>query len=135
MVPTALGKTMRTIIALVFALLSGSSLADTVRRPSVPERLWGRWAPSTGACRDDKAAIVLSAKAYATSEVSCAVQWVTETPGARGPVYSAQMQCSSPGMAERKTQSNLIFLSNDSGQLSVGPDFRNLKLYQRCPAD
>ena len=59
---------MRTIIALTSALLSGPALADTVRHLSVPERLWGKWAPSADLCRDDKAVFVVSAKGYASSQ-------------------------------------------------------------------
>jgi hypothetical protein len=45
---------MRTIIALACVFLSNPSLADTVRHPGVPERVWGTWAPSADLCRDDK---------------------------------------------------------------------------------
>jgi hypothetical protein len=124
---------MRAIIALASALLTGPSLADTVRHASLPERLWGKWAPSADLCHDDKAVIVLSAKAYVSSEASCAIRWVTETAGARGPIYSAHMRCSKPTSAERKTESNLTMTSNDDGPLSVGADFKSLKIYERCP--
>jgi hypothetical protein len=124
---------MRAIVALASALLSSPSLADTVRHASLPERLWGKWAPSPDLCRDDKAFIVLSAKAYVSPDASCAIRWVTETAGARGPIYSAHMQCSKPTSAQRKTETNLIMTSNDDGQLSVGADFKSLKIYERCP--
>ena len=124
---------MRIIVVLASALLSGSSLADTVRHASLPERLWGKWAPSADPCRDNKAFIVLSAKAYVSSEANCAIRWVTETAGARGPVYSTHMQCSKPTAAERKTEMNLMMASNVDGSLSVGADFKSLKIYKRCP--
>jgi hypothetical protein len=44
------GHTMRTIIAFAAALLSSAALADTVRHVTVPERLWGTWAPSADLC-------------------------------------------------------------------------------------
>jgi hypothetical protein len=39
---------MRILVTLVSVVLSGSSLADSVRHLSVPERFWGTWAPSPG---------------------------------------------------------------------------------------
>jgi len=36
-------KAMRTIIALAYVFLSSPLLADTVRHPGVPERVWGKW--------------------------------------------------------------------------------------------
>ena len=126
---------MRTIIALTSALLSGPALADTVRHLSVPERLWGKWAPSADLCRDDKAVFVVSAKGYASSQESCTVQWVTETAGGHGPIYSAHIRCTSPAPAERITESNVIIVPGADGQLSAGPEFKDLKNYQRCPSN
>src|SRR5512133_864467 len=88
--------TMRTVIVLVSALLPSAALADSVRHLSVPERFWGTWAPDAGGCRDHKAIFVVSAKGYVSSQTSCTVQWVTETAGAGGPIYSAHMRCSNP---------------------------------------
>jgi hypothetical protein len=124
---------MRAIVAFAAALLSGPSVADTVRHASLPERLWGKWAPSADLCQDDKAFIVLSEKAYVSSEASCAIRWVTETAGARGPIYSVHVQCSKPKFNEPKTETNLMMMSNYDGQLSVGDDFKNLRIYERCP--
>ena len=62
---------MRTLIALVSMVLSGSSLADTVRHLQVPERFWGTWARSPDLCRDKKSIIVVSEKGYVTPEASC----------------------------------------------------------------
>ena len=53
---------MRTIIALAYVFLSSASLADSVRRSGVPERFWGRWAPSADLCGDDKSTAVVSGK-------------------------------------------------------------------------
>jgi len=80
---------MRTVIALVCVLLPGATLADSVRHLTVPERCWGTWAPSTDLCRDDKSVFVVSAKGYVTSQANCTIQWLTETAGADGPIYSA----------------------------------------------
>jgi len=123
---------MRTIIAFASALLSSASLADTVRHLTVPEQLWGTWAPSADLCRDGKSTLVVSAKEYMTSQASCTIQWVTQTSGAKGPIYSAHMRCSSPSAPQETTEVNQIILSSDRGELSAGSDFKDLKSYRLC---
>jgi hypothetical protein len=126
---------MRAIIALACVFLSSPSLADSVRRPSVPERFWGKWAPSADLCRDDKSTVIVSGKGYVTAQESCEVQWVAETAGSNGSIYSAHMRCSSLAAPEQTTALTRIIVPNDSGQLSAGPDFKELKSYHRCPAN
>jgi len=94
------GEIMRTVIFLVCMLLPGATFADSVRHLSVPERFWGIWAPSTDLCRDDKSIFVVSAKGYVTAQANCTIQWLTETAGADGPIYSAHMRCSNPAAPE-----------------------------------
>ncbi|OLB73057.1 MAG: hypothetical protein AUI16_18560 [Alphaproteobacteria bacterium 13_2_20CM_2_64_7] len=79
-VPYGADKTMRIIIAFASVLLSGAALADSVRHPSVPERLWGTWAPSADLCTDSKSTFVVSAKGYVTSQANCAIQWLSAGP-------------------------------------------------------
>jgi hypothetical protein len=100
----------------------------------VPERFWGTWAPTADLCRDDKSIIIVPAKGYVTAQASCVVQWVVATAGAGGPIYSAHMRCSSPSASER-TELNRIIVPIDNDQLSAGVDFKDLKSYQRCPAN
>jgi hypothetical protein len=126
---------MRTLIALVSMVLSGSSLADSVRHLQVPERFWGTWARSPDLCRDKKSIIVVTEKGYVTPEASCEIQWLTETAGGSGPIYSAHMRCTSLAAPDEKTELNRIILPKEGGQLSAGPDFQNLTHYQRCPAN
>ena len=126
---------MRTVIVLACLLLSGATLADSVRHLSVPERFWGTWAPSTDLCRDDKSVFVVSAKGYVTSQANCTIQWLTETAGAEGPIYSAHMRCSNSAAPEQTTEANRVIVPNDRGELSAGPDFRQLKVYRRCPSN
>jgi hypothetical protein len=126
---------MRTIIAFASALVSSAALADSVRHLTVPERFWGTWAPSVELCRDDKSTFVVSAKGYVTSQASCTIQWVTETAGADGPIYSAHMRCLSSGAPQETTEVNQVIVSNDRGQLSAGPDFKALKSYRLCPSN
>jgi len=134
-VPYGADNTMRIIIAFASVLLSGASLADSIRHLSVPERLWGTWAPSADLCSDSKSTFVVSAKGYVTSQESCTIQWVTETAGADGSIYSAHMRCSNPAEPQDTTELNRIIVPNDRGQLSTGPDFTDLKSYRLCPAN
>ena len=78
---------------------------------------------------------VVSAKGYVTAQASCTIQWLTETAGADGPIYSAHMRCSNPAAPEETMEVNRIIMPKDPGELSAGPDFRQLKLYRRCPSN
>ena len=124
---------MRIIIAFASALVSSAALADSVRHLTVPERFWGKWAPSADLCGDNKSTFVVSAKGYVTSQANCAIQWITETAGADGPIYSAHMRCSSLAEPQETTEVNQIIVSNDRGELSAGPEFKELKRYRLCP--
>ena len=118
------------------ALVSHTAVADVKRLRFVPEAFWGTWAPSPDLCKGaDKSVIVLSAAAYVSSEANCTVAWVSETAGAKGPIYSAHLQCSKPAERDRKTQSDVIFSLKAANQISLGSRFSNLKDYQRCSTD
>lgn len=106
-----------------------------MRHLSVPERFWGRWAPNEDLCRDDKSAVVVSPQGYHTSQESCAVQWVTETAGRDGPIYSAHMRCAPPDAPEQKMELDRIIIARNDGRVSAGPGFGDLKDYQRCSAN
>jgi hypothetical protein len=123
-----------TIQAIATAMfVSTAAVASDVRHSGFPESVVGVWAPSPQACNDAaKSAVTLSAKTYVSSETICAVDWVNETASALGPDYSAHMQCSKPSDPAQKVVSNLIIRPKDNSQISVGPDFENLKVYQRC---
>src|SRR6266446_6375397 len=115
---------MRTVIALVCVLLPGATLADSVRHLSVPERCWGTWAPSTDLCRDDKSVFVVSAKGYVTSQANCTIQWLTETAGADGPIYSAHMRCSNPAAPEHMPEVHRIIMPHAREALAPVPCVR-----------
>jgi hypothetical protein len=76
---------------------------------------------------------VVSAKGYATLQATCKIQWVTETAGTSGPIYSAHMRCADPVKPNELTEVNRVIVSNDREELSAGPDFQQLKIYRRCP--
>jgi len=129
-------KAMRIIGALIVVsmLASRAAVADVKRHASIPEPLQGSWALNSDDCKsDDKSVIVLAAKAYTSAETTCAVDWVAETAGPRGPNYSAHLQCpSQPG--QQPSVTNLIIQANTGKQISIGSDFSNLRTYQKCPA-
>jgi len=115
------------------ALASHVAFADVKRHEFVPEVLRGSWAPSTEACqKPDKSVIRVSASAYASSDADCTVFWVSETPGARGAIYSAHQLCSKPGENTSKAPSDVIFSPRSDNQILIGSRFSNLKSYQRC---
>lgn len=124
------------LLALIAALVPHIAAAHVVRHNSIPESYVGSWAPDAGTCKEsDKSVIALSAKTYATSGAKCTVDWVSETPGSRGPIFSAHLQCSSPtAQPKKETVSNLIIRPQNDHQIAMGPDFASLKNYQRCSA-
>jgi hypothetical protein len=123
------------ILALCAVLAPQVAASYGVRLSAIPEAYWGTWVPAAEICQDaNKSAIVLSAKAYVTSAVSCAVDYVAETPSPKGPIYSARLQCSNLAGEAPKKVVNLIIRSGDTNQISMGPGFDSLKSYQRCSA-
>jgi hypothetical protein len=130
-------ETMRAIaiLAATAAVVSHAAVADVKRHESILESLRGSWAPSTAVCKDgDKSIIVVAAKTYVSSEANCRVGWVSETVAARGPVYSAPLQCSKPNDDAQKTRFDVIFFQKCANHISIGPRFSDLKDYQRCSA-
>ena len=116
---------------LLSVLLSSAAVADVVRHDSVPDSFWGTWNTTDG----DRFVIELSAKSYANSEANCAVNWVSETPGASGPIYSARLQCSRrPEGTGGRFALNIIIWPKSSDEIAVGPDFMRLKIFRRCRA-
>ena len=123
------------IFALCAVLAPQVAASYGVRLSAIPEAYWGTWVPTAEICQDaDKSGIVLSAKAYVTSAVSCAVNYVAETPSSQGPIYSARLQCSNKAGQSPKNVANLIIRPGDTNQISMGPAFDSLKPYQRCSA-
>ena len=120
----------KTALPILLAIIiSNVAMADVVRHDSIPESYWGAW---TGTA-SDRFAVELSAKTYANNEASCVVNWVSETAGASGPIYSAHLQCSRRSeRPEVPFASNLIIWPRSSDEIAVGPDFMRLKVFRRC---
>jgi hypothetical protein len=123
------------LLTVVAVLASYAARADVKRLESIPEPLWGSWAPSADACsKTDKAVLELSARSYVSPAGRCSVDWVAETAGARGSIYSARLRCSGTTERPQKTNSNSVLVPKDADHLSIGADFSSLKPYLRCPA-
>ena len=127
---------MRTVAFQAIAMtifMSSAALASDVRHSRFPESVVGMWAPGLEACKDDtKSTVTLSATAYDSSDTSCTVDWVNETASANGPVYSAHAQCSKISAPAQKIISNLMVQPKDNNQISIGPDFDNLKVAKKA---
>jgi hypothetical protein len=122
------------LLPLVAAITPQPANAHVKRIASIPEPLLGAWAPNADACKDPaKLAVVLSANSYTSSQASCQFLDISETSGPNGSIYSARSQCIQPGQTS-PTQSNLILRLEDLNRMSIGPDFENLKVHQKCDA-
>jgi hypothetical protein len=107
-----------------------------VRHTTIPESLWGSWAPSNDLCTSiQKSVFVLSASSYVTPQADCAVSWVVETAGPSGPIYSAHIQCTKRGLKAQKTTSDLLIVPRNTDRISLGYEFDRLKTYRRCSTD
>src|SRR5271166_1409364 len=122
----------KTALPLFLSILMSSvAVADVVRHDSVPDSFWGTWNTTDA----DRFVIELSAKSYANNEANCAVNWVSETSGATGPIYSPHLQCSRrPEGAGGRFPLNIIIWPKGSDEIAVGPDFMRLKIFRRCRA-
>lgn len=115
-------------------LVSPIAMADVVRHGSLPEAYWGAWV-GAGEPSAESGVIVLSAKSYISGEAICGVDWVSETAGVRGAVYSAHLRCTKHERnANETTAKNLIVRPNSIDWIEVGSDYANLKPYRRCSA-
>ena len=128
-----MGRSICNAALLTFfvSLILDVAMADIVRHGSIPELYWGKWVGP----EPDRSVLELSAKNYVSAEANCTVDWVSETAGARGAIYSAHLHCFSPAQTTgERFVSNLIIWPQDDGRIAVGPDFMRLKIFRRCSA-
>jgi hypothetical protein len=125
-----MGTMFKTSFPILLAIvISNVALADVVRRGSLPDSSWGVWTTTD----PNHVVVDLSAKTYDDSEENCAVNWVSETPGAGGPIYSAYLQCSR--RADRGGKSftlDLVIWPKSSDEIAIGPGFTSLKIFHPC---
>jgi hypothetical protein len=116
---------------LFVSLILDVAMADIVRHGSIPEPYLGKWVES----ELDNSVIELSAKTYVSNKVNCTVDWVSETAGAHGAIYSAHLHCFNPAQTTgERFVSNLIIWPQSDDRIAVGPDFMHLKILRRCSA-
>jgi hypothetical protein len=120
----------KTALPILLAIVAPNvALGDVVRHDVIPEPYLGAWA----AMGSDRFVFELSAKTYANSDASCAVNWVSETAGASGPIYAAHLRCSRQSeRAGAPFESNLILRPKSSDEIAAGPDFMRLRVFRRC---
>ncbi|WP_132256251.1 hypothetical protein [Methylobacterium segetis] len=129
---------MRVIAILALGALlvvPEAATADIKRHKAIPEQFWGQWVPTDQSCPTDaRPALSVTASAYTRADARCTIDWVDETAGRAGPIYSAHMRCST-GEQQPPAPANLILVSRENNVVSLGSDFRSLQTYQRCPAE
>jgi hypothetical protein len=119
------------LLTLFVSLILDVAMADVVRHGYIPAPYWGKWA----GLERDGSVIELSAKTYVSDEANCTVDWVSETAGARGAIYSAHLHCFNPAQTTgERFVSNLIIWPQGDVRIAVGPDFMRLKILRRCSA-
>jgi hypothetical protein len=128
-------RTMRSavVLALVAVLAPRFATAHVVRHSSIPEAYTGTWTP-VGTCGStDAKAIVLAAKTYTKQAATCTVDFVSETAGAQGPIFSARLLCGgAQGPGSRPSTATLIIRPDNGDRISLGAAFGSLAAYQRC---
>jgi hypothetical protein len=120
------------LLAIIAAVASHPALSYIVMHKTVPAPLQGTWATTDEDCEHADKSVVISDKTYIDPDKSCGVFWVSETATARGPAYSAHMQCSSSAAGSQKSIDNVLMWAKDATHLSMGPDFSKLKVVQKC---
>jgi hypothetical protein len=107
-------RTLRKPIILTACsvLITQSAMYDIVRRSSIPEPLWGKWAFDSNDCIGKKG-VFIAAQKYVNAGAECAIRAVSETAGRSG----------------AKT---LIIMPKDATHISVGSDFKDMKTLQKC---
>ena len=121
-------------IAMLLALLGTPATAGDVRHLTIPKAVWGTWAPKPDQCAANDASLVSIREGGGTGpEDNCAVEYVVETAGAAGPIYSAHMICTEKDNPAKSSSKAFIIIPHGDDSLSVGSDFYNLKTYTRCP--
>lgn len=124
---------MAAIVPILIAPYAAT--ADIKRLKAVPEAFWGEWIAAGQSCtKSDQPPLSITASAYTHADARCTIDWVGETAGRAGSIYSAHMRCST-GEQPQPSIANLILVSEENGMVSLGSDFKSLQSYQRCPAE
>jgi hypothetical protein len=121
--------------ALVMAVLGApAARAGDVRHQTIPKDVWGTWALNKDFCAsNDKSNISIKEGGGSGPEENCAVEYVVETAGQSGPIYSSHMLCTDKSDPAKKTDKAFIVIPRGNDVMAVGTSFGDLKTYYRCP--
>jgi hypothetical protein len=129
-----IGFARGTGIFLLLALLWSPANAGDVRHLTIPKAIWGTWALKPDLCAANDQSLISIKEGGATGpEANCAVEYVVETAGARGPIYSAHLYCTEKDDPAKSGSRAFIVIPRTDDSMSVGSDFDSLKTYYRCP--
>lgn len=130
-------STIRTAVIATAIIGSGTcaAWAGDVRHPYIPQTAWGTWAVKPDLCgSNDPSNLYIKEGGAVGPESACAVEYVVETAGAKGPIYSAHMWCTDKDDPSKKSSKTFLSIPHGDDSMSVGTDFNDLKTYVRCPA-
>jgi hypothetical protein len=121
-------------IVLLVAFLSSPAMAGDVRHLTIPKAVWGTWALKPDQCTGNDASLISIREGGGSGpEDNCAVEYVVETAGAAGPIFSAHMKCTEKDNPAKSSSRAFIIIPRGDDGISIGSDFDNLKTYTRCP--
>ena len=121
-------------IVLLFTLLGSPATAGDVRHLTIPKTVWGTWALKPDQCTANDASLISIREGGGTGpEDNCAVEYVVETAGAAGPIYSAHMLCTEKDNPAKSSGRAFIIIPRGDDAISIGSGFDDLKTYYRCP--
>jgi hypothetical protein len=104
-----------------------------MRHPTFAKELQGTWVPSAEQCGADNASrIVIMEKRVIGPKVDCAIDYVAERPGPRGPVLSGRGSCVDRAQPQKKSAMNLIIEPRNDGTIWMGTTFNDLAQYKLC---
>jgi hypothetical protein len=121
-------------IVLLFALVGSPATAGDVRHLTIPKAVWGTWALKPDQCAANDASLISIREGGGTGpEDNCAVEYVVETAGASGPIFSAHMLCTEKDNPAKSSNRAFIIIPRGDDAISIGSSFDDLKTYYRCP--
>ena len=79
--------------------------------------------------------MVIEPVKYGDGSGSCAVRWVVQTPSAQGTNFAVHALCTSAADQSKIQIVDIIIRPQGSDRAVMGRSFKDLKNYQRCPAE
>jgi hypothetical protein len=114
---------------------ASAATAGDVRHSTIPQSAWGTWAAKPDLCgSNDPSNLYIKEGGAVGPESACAVEYVVETAGPKGPIYSAHMWCTDKDDPSKKSSKTFLSIPHGDDTMSVGTNFTDLKTYVRCAA-